>query len=66
MSLSGRLHRLNRSSVLIQTARFVPDGAWGRAYWYALLPLHGLIFTAMARAIVERARRHARLHELAA
>jgi len=64
--LEWEIAPVNGSSVLIQTARFVPDGARGRAYWYALLPLHGLIFTAMARAIVERARRHARLHGRAA
>lgn len=50
----------NRTSVLIQTARFVPSGGWGHAYWYVLLPLHAAIFRAMARAIVGRARRYAR------
>lgn len=64
--LAWEIAPANGSSVLIQTARFVPNGAWGRAYWYALLPLHGLIFTAMARAIIERARRHASLHGLTA
>ncbi|MCZ8215961.1 MAG: SDR family oxidoreductase, partial [Cyclobacteriaceae bacterium] len=28
--------------VLIQTATFRPLGIWGRLYWYAVLPFHGL------------------------
>ena len=41
-------------SRLTQRARFHPRGLWGRAYWYALLPFHHLVFaptaTALARA----------------
>jgi hypothetical protein len=32
---------------LVQTATFRPLGIPGRLYWYALLPLHGLIFNNM-------------------
>ncbi|MDP3453789.1 MAG: DUF2867 domain-containing protein [Bacteroidales bacterium] len=28
----------------MQTATFRPLGLMGRLYWYAVLPLHGLIF----------------------
>ena len=47
-------------SVLYQTARFRPRGAAGRLYWYALLPVHRLIFRGMARAVAQRAGRVSR------
>ena len=40
-----------------QTAIFDPVGLAGLAYWYALYPLHRLIFAGMLRSIVARARR---------
>lgn len=40
-------------SILSQQARFVPRGLWGRAYWYVLVPFHGLIFPVMARRLAE-------------
>lgn len=43
----------NGKSQLVQTATFRPLGLWGRVYWYAVLPFHGLIFPQMARRIVE-------------
>lgn len=36
---------------LLQTARFKPRGLLGLAYWYAVLPLHGLVFRGMQRGI---------------
>lgn len=42
--------------MLVQTAHFLPRGLWGRIYWYAVLPLHGLVFSDLSRSIVERAR----------
>lgn len=38
-------------SRLRQTAEFHPDGIAGRAYWWALLPVHAVIFGTMARRI---------------
>jgi uncharacterized protein YbjT (DUF2867 family) len=38
--------------VLLQTATFRPLGLWGRIYWFAVLPFHGLIFPRMAKRIV--------------
>ena len=35
------------SSRIHQTTIFDPVGLWGQLYWYALYPLHGLIFTGM-------------------
>jgi uncharacterized protein YbjT (DUF2867 family) len=34
---------------LRQTASFDPVGLWGLAYWYALFPLHELVFRGMIR-----------------
>jgi hypothetical protein len=40
---------------LVQTALFIPRGLWGALYWYALYPLHALIFSDLARAIARDA-----------
>ncbi len=44
-------------SRIVQTARFEPSGVFGQAYWYALLPIHAVIFSGMLRGIVTRATR---------
>jgi hypothetical protein len=36
---------------LRQTATFRPQGLLGRAYWYAVLPFHWLLFPRMARRL---------------
>jgi len=36
---------------LVQTARFLPRGLLGLAYWYAVLPLHGIVFGRMLRGV---------------
>lgn len=36
---------------LIQTARFKPRGLLGLVYWYAVLPLHGIVFRGMMEGI---------------
>lgn len=41
-----------RSSRIRQTAIFDPVGLWGQLSWYALHPLHGLIFAGMLRGLV--------------
>jgi len=38
---------------LYQTATFRPLGLWGRIYWYAVLPFHGLIFKGMMNKLTE-------------
>jgi hypothetical protein len=38
-------------SELTQTARFLPKGLLGLAYWYAVLPLHGVVFRGMLKGI---------------
>lgn len=39
---------------LIMTARFLPRGLSGLAYWYAMYPFHQLIFNGMLRAIARK------------
>jgi hypothetical protein len=43
-SLQFRIEPERGSTRLCQTARFRPRGLLGIAYWYALLPLHGIVF----------------------
>lgn len=47
--------------MLIQTARFKPRGLFGLAYWYTVLPLHGLVFNGMLDGIRRAAEQAARL-----
>jgi uncharacterized protein YbjT (DUF2867 family) len=44
-------------STIRQTASFDPVGPLGRAYWYALYPVHHLVFGGMLRAIARAATR---------
>ena len=46
-------------AMIRQTAIFDPVGLGGRLYWYALYPLHALIFRGMLRRIVALARKNA-------
>jgi len=39
------------STLLHQTARFLPRGLLGLLYWYAVLPFHGFVFAGMLRGI---------------
>jgi uncharacterized protein YbjT (DUF2867 family) len=48
------------ASRIHQTAIFDPVGLWGQLYWYALYPLHGLIFAGMLRNIARAAYQEAR------
>jgi uncharacterized protein YbjT (DUF2867 family) len=42
------------SSQLVQTAFFAPKGLFGLVYWYALYPIHGLIFSGLIRRLAQR------------
>ena len=44
-----------RRSSIRQTATFDPRGLLGRAYWYAILPIHDLMFGGMLAQIARRA-----------
>ena len=41
-------------TLVSQTAFFAPRGLWGLVYWYALYPVHQLIFSGMIRRLVAR------------
>jgi uncharacterized protein YbjT (DUF2867 family)/ligand-binding SRPBCC domain-containing protein len=42
-------------SMIRQTATFDPRGVMGRAYWYAILPIHNLMFGGLLRRIARHA-----------
>jgi uncharacterized protein YbjT (DUF2867 family) len=42
-------------SIYRQRALFVPRGLAGHAYWAAVMPFHGIVFSGMARNIAKRA-----------
>jgi uncharacterized protein YbjT (DUF2867 family) len=42
-------------SILTQTAFFAPKGLLGFVYWYALYPIHSMIFGGMIRKLAKRA-----------
>lgn len=44
---------------LTMTARFLPRGLFGLLYWYAVLPLHNLVFGGMLKGIRETAEANA-------
>lgn len=53
--LEFKIRSAGQKNELIQTATFRPLGVWGRIYWYAVLPLHGLIFPKMANNLLRTA-----------
>ncbi|MEX2550418.1 MAG: SDR family oxidoreductase [Nitriliruptoraceae bacterium] len=53
--LEFRIRSDGAGSILDQRARFHPRGLWGRLYWMALVPFHGLIFPRMARELARDA-----------
>ena len=46
-----------RRSLVRQTATFDPRGLLGSAYWYAIFPVHALLFRGLLRRIARRAER---------
>jgi uncharacterized protein YbjT (DUF2867 family) len=53
--LEWHVDALPTGSRLTQRATFYPRGLTGRAYWYALLPFHALIFGRLARRLAAAA-----------
>ena len=45
------------ATTIRQTATFAPKGMLGRAYWYAVFPLHELVFRGMLHGIARAARK---------
>lgn len=62
-TLSFDVHECGPSRTrLIQTARFRPRGLVGLLYWYALLPLHGIVFRGLLHGIRRAAEGSAAIH----
>jgi uncharacterized protein YbjT (DUF2867 family) len=51
--LEWRIDPTGDGSRLTQRAIFAPRGLTGRAYWYALVPFHDLIFARLARRLAD-------------
>lgn len=49
---------LDGNTQLLQTAFFAPKGLWGLLYWYALYPIHKLIFSGMIRRVGQQAEKN--------
>ena len=43
-----------KENTLTMTATFRPKGVFGRLYWYAVYPLHGIIFGGMLRRLTDQ------------
>lgn len=57
MKLPGRawLEFKLEGETLVQTASFLPRGLLGRLYWFAIRPLHSLVFSDLIRGVVRLA-----------
>ena len=53
--LEWSIEPVDGGSRIVQTARYRPRGLFGRAYWYAVVPFHSLVFPGMLRGIVHDA-----------
>ncbi|MFG0250980.1 MAG: SDR family oxidoreductase [Phycisphaeraceae bacterium JB051] len=53
----------NDGTEVRQTALFDPIGHFGRLYWYALYPVHQIVFSAMLRNICNAAKQNAKTPE---
>ena len=54
--LEFEVHGDEHTSTITQTAIFDPVGLFGRLYWYALYPVHQVVFSGMLKAIARAAR----------
>ena len=53
--LQFEVREIEGSTLLAQTAFFAPKGLAGLLYWYALYPVHALIFSGLVRRLAARA-----------
>ncbi len=54
LQFEARAHS-EEETLLVQSAFFAPKGLSGFLYWYALYPIHGLVFSGMIRNLAQRA-----------
>ncbi len=53
--LEWSVESVDGGTLLVQTARFRPRGLLGRMYWYAIAPLHRLVFPGLLKGIAKDA-----------
>jgi hypothetical protein len=53
---------MSGGSQIRQTAYFDPKGIAGLTYWYAVYPLHQILFAGMLRGILQAANQTTKLH----
>ena len=53
--LEWSVESVDGGTILVQTARFRPRGLLGRMYWYAIAPLHRLVFPGLLKGIAKDA-----------
>jgi hypothetical protein len=53
--IEWRMEPVEGGTLLRQTARYRPRGLLGRAYWYAVLPFHRLVFPGLIKGIARDA-----------
>ncbi len=53
MKLPGEawLEFIFKDKAVYQTATIRPKGLWGRLYWYAIYPLHGIVFGGLIKQL---------------
>lgn len=47
--LEFRLEKTKTGTMVTQTATYVPKGLLGQLYWWAVFPMHGLVFPSMVK-----------------
>ncbi len=55
--LQFQFNDVPEGTLLRSEALFKPQGLWGELYWWAMYPLHIILFTGMLRAIASQAKR---------
>ncbi len=53
--LEWQIEATSTGARITQRALFKPRGLWGRAYWYAVAPFHGLVFPGIIRGLARDA-----------
>lgn len=62
--LQFEIEEIEKNRIIItQTAFFEPKGLLGLMYWYALYPIHKIIFSGMIQTLAQRAERTTREYE---
>ena len=58
--LEFRVIANGETNTLVQQSYFAPKGSFGIIYWYALLPIHRIVFDGLAKRVAYLASREHR------